>query len=487
MNVSNLRVGIIHSLIGKNDGVSIIIDQTVHAMVNNMGISLGNIFFLGAHSSPRFNAKTDEVFWHKNELHNQIISTYSKEPATDLDVQIKEEASYAKEVLADWVEKNNIDLIIAHNTSHVYNFITAVALGFYFEELRAKSVVWPKLLVWWHDSHFERDVFKNPNTVIKKYLKYLPGTYVDGLVFINHGQIALGKKVFSEYNPDCVDQFFEERSEVVPNTSEITWDWKLQLNGNKNIIAPDVERYNRSFWKDAGILPAIEQRGFDMDTTEILLQHTRIVPRKKIEVAIDLAFRLEEKFLEKGMKRCFVVLVTGHSGDEQNEYKKWLLQYYDILADARPESNVLLFMSEDIILSHRDIIVDKKYYKFAELPAVAAADGAIGTYFSEVEGFGNNLLEMMSFGVPSLINRYETFVNEIEHMGFKLPAINDCEITDKLVEEAYRLLTDIPYRNSVVVHNMRLLEEHLGHHIIAQKITPLIENIFTKFLPCNGH
>jgi len=32
MNISHMNVGIIHSLIGKNDGVSIVIDQTVHAM-----------------------------------------------------------------------------------------------------------------------------------------------------------------------------------------------------------------------------------------------------------------------------------------------------------------------------------------------------------------------------------------------------------------------------------------------------------------------
>ena len=69
MNLKHINVGIIHSLIGKNDGVSIVIDQTVNAMVNNMNIALGNIYFLGAHSSPRFNAETDDVFWHKSDAH----------------------------------------------------------------------------------------------------------------------------------------------------------------------------------------------------------------------------------------------------------------------------------------------------------------------------------------------------------------------------------------------------------------------------------
>jgi uncharacterized transporter YbjL len=60
MNISHINVGIIHSLIGKNDGVSIVIDQTVNAMVQDLGIALGNIFFLAAHSSPRFNAETND-------------------------------------------------------------------------------------------------------------------------------------------------------------------------------------------------------------------------------------------------------------------------------------------------------------------------------------------------------------------------------------------------------------------------------------------
>ena len=67
MDISHLNYGIIHSLIGKNDGVSIVIDQPVNAMVKDLEIQLGNIYFLAAHSSPRFNAETNEIFWHKNE------------------------------------------------------------------------------------------------------------------------------------------------------------------------------------------------------------------------------------------------------------------------------------------------------------------------------------------------------------------------------------------------------------------------------------
>lgn len=482
MDISNLRIGLIHSLIGKNDGVSIVIDQTVHAMVDHMGIKLGNIFFLAAHSSPRFNAKTNEVFWHKNELHVEIISTFCQEPAADLDERIHEEALYAKTTISSWVEENKIDLIIAHNTSHPYNFITSVGLGYYFEDLRKRGLIWPKQMVWWHDSYFERDIFSRPNAIMQKYLKYLPGVYIDGVAFINHQQIELGKKVFTKYKPESMEAFFKSRAIVVPNTGEIEWDLNYFADDDEP-IAPCVERYNKSFWRDSGVLQIIEDRGFDMDSTEFLLQHTRIVPRKKIETAIELAFKLSEKFKNEGQNKCIALIVTGHSGDEQNYYKKWLNEYYGKLCVQNPDLNVIFLMSEDIILSHRDIIVDKKYYKFAELPAVFAAAGGIGTYFSEVEGFGNNLLELISFGVPAVINRYETFKTEIEHLGFKLPATDDCKVTDELVNDSYRLLTDYAYRNKVVKNNLEVLEKCLGHHIIAEKIGPLIKDIFTKVLP----
>ena len=96
MNVKYLNVGILHSLIGKNDGVSIVIDQTVNAMVNDMDINLGNIFFLAAHTSPRFNADTNEVFWHKNEIHKKVIKYFNDEPPKDLEQLIHINALYAK-------------------------------------------------------------------------------------------------------------------------------------------------------------------------------------------------------------------------------------------------------------------------------------------------------------------------------------------------------------------------------------------------------
>lgn len=482
MNIHHLNIGMIHSLVGKNDGVSIVIDQTVNALTEYLNVELGNIFFLAAHTSPRFNAVTDDVFWHKNEAHKKILEYFEKPPPDDLEKEIHENALYAKNVIKEWVDENEIDLIIAHNTSHPYNFITAVALGYYFEELNQNNIIWPKQLVWWHDSYMERDIFRNPNRVIQKYMKYLPGTYVDGIAFINKAQMEMGKRVFKKYNDRRMEPFFEQRATVIPNTSHIPWDWQDADWTKEEIVYPPQNNYNDTFFDDIGLTEAVKKEGFTLDDTVILLQHTRVVPRKKIEVALDFAYRLEEKFERENRNKCIALLISGHSGDEQVSYKKQLWAYYHKKKIKNPDSHVILIFGEGTVLSHRDIIVDRKYYKFSEIPEIVAAHNGLATYFSEIEGYGNNLLEVIANGVPAVINKYEVFKSDIEPLGFHLPAVENCELNDDIVEEAYHILSDPVYRNKVVKHNLEVLYRRLGHRIIAEKLRPLITSMFTKIV-----
>ncbi|MEA3504510.1 MAG: hypothetical protein U9R32_04860 [Bacteroidota bacterium] len=485
MNINHLNVGIMHSLVGKNDGVSIVIDQTVNALVDYFSVGLGNIFFLAAHTSPRFNAITDDVFWHKSQTHKIIIENYSKEAKIDLnelDELIHTQALYAKEIIKEWVNKNQIDLIMAHNTSHPYNFITAVGLGYYFEELIEQGIIWPKLLVWWHDSYWERPIFKNPNRIIKKYLKYLPGTYVDGIVFINKTQIKMGKEVFTNFNNRKMESFFRNRAIIIPNTSKIHWDWESYNWRGHSAIYPPQDNYNDDFFEDIGLLDAIKKEGFTLDDTVILLQHTRIVPRKKIEVALDFAYEIEKRYKKDGVNKCVALVVSGHSGDEGVSYKRMLFQHYHNKKVNNPDSRVILIFGEGVILSHRDIIVDKKYYKFSEIPDVIAAHNGLATYFSEIEGFGNNLLEVLSAGLPAAINKYEVYKTDIECLGFKLPTIDECRLNEKVIEESYKILTNQEYRNEINKHNLETLYRQLGHQIIAEKLRPLIINMFTQIV-----
>jgi glycosyltransferase involved in cell wall biosynthesis len=147
-----------------------------------------------------------------------------------------------------------------------------------------------------------------------------------------------------------------------------------------------------------------------------------------------------------------------------------------------PAAHVILIFGEHRILSHRDIIVDKKYYNFYEVPAIIASYGGIGTYFSEVEGFGNNLLEMAANGLPVIINKYDVYRSDIETLGFRFPSIENCLLTNEFVNEVYEILTDFKVRNRIIHHNLTILKEKLDHKIIAEKLKPLVTKMFTRIL-----
>ncbi|PON15119.1 hypothetical protein C2W62_25490, partial [Candidatus Entotheonella serta] len=185
MNLSKLNIGILHSLIGKNDGVSIVIDQSIEAMVRYMDVSQDNIYFLSALAPARLNKIEDDIFWHKNEANKYILQNYHREPPEGLEGFIEEHVTQAEEIIAKFIEDNYIDLFLVHNASHPTNFIYAAAVGRYFKKLRQQGQHLPRYLLWWHDSHFERERFLHPNPVIKSFLDYIPGPYAHGIVFIN--------------------------------------------------------------------------------------------------------------------------------------------------------------------------------------------------------------------------------------------------------------------------------------------------------------
>jgi glycosyltransferase involved in cell wall biosynthesis len=481
MSTKNIKIGILHSLIGKNDGVSIVIDQSIKTMVKKMDIPLGNLHFLAGHSPPRMNTVLDDVFWHRNDDNRYILEHYDQTPPEGLEDLIKSAASYAKELIADFIKDNKLDIFIVHNSCHPSNFIFAVAVGMYFEEQRDAGLKTPKYLLWWHDSHFERKRFENANAVIKSYLRYIPGPNVDGIVFINTVQPNIGKTYLEELCLESVDQYLKENTCVIPNTCDISWEWANRVEEGDD-LTPPLDQYNRTFYKDIGLLEKIEKKGFKEEELVILLQHTRIVERKRIDLAIDFAFELEKKFRQNEDKRCVVLLVSGHSGDEHDTCRSDLEEHFAnrCRGNVHMTQNTLLLFGESHILPNREVIVNKKYYAFSDIPAIVAHSGGMGTYFSEVEGFGNNLLEMMAYGLPVVLNRYPIYESDLAPLDFDVAEVQDCSLDQTAVDKSYAYLTQPEVRTKAVLKNLGILENKLNHDVMASKLTPLIDKLLNQ-------
>ncbi len=477
MDIRELKIGIIHSLIGKNDGVSIVIDQTIKAMTERLGIPLGNIYFLAGHSAPRLQTMTNDILWHRDDAHNYILKQFSADPDEGLEEFITQKVTRAKNLISKFVDNHELDLLLVHNSCHPTNFIMSVAVGMFFEERRNEGLILPRYLLWWHDSHFERERFSKPNEVIKKFMKYIPGPDVDGIVFINSKQEKIAENYCKLVGIDNIERFFKRKTRVIPNTAEIPWNWRAMLEKEKP-LAQALDQYNKYFFRDIGLLDELEKRNASFDDTVILLQHTRIVKRKRIDVAINFAFKLQQKFKDKGEDKCIALIVSGHSGDELDDHKEWLQRFYDEQCKKHNNDRVILIFAECLMLPHREILSDKRFYSFDDIPAVVANTGGMGTYFSEIEGYGNNLLEMLSAGLPVIINEYEIFKSDIEHLGFDLIKTENGIIPDEAVEASYKILTDSETRQNSIKKNLEILEDKLNHNVMAKQLGPLLKDIF---------
>ena len=480
MNLSKLNIGIIHSLIGKNDGVSIVIDQSILVMQEYLKISINNIFFLSAIAPSRHNTLEDNIFWHKNDENRYILNHYNslptkKENRDSFEDFIESKVNYCLKKIIFFVDKYHIDLLIVHNSCHPTNFVYSIGVDRYFSIFKKKNRYFPRYLLWWHDSHLERKRFENPNPIIKKYLNHIPGAFVDGIIFINSYQKKLAEKYFKNIKKDA-HTFLRKKSIIIPNTCDIQWEWKKPHQ--KTAPYPKADPFNIHFFDDIGLTNELQKKNYSLEKTVLFLQHTRIVKRKRIDLAIDFAFKIACCLQEDKVNKAIVLLISGHSGDEDDQYVKFLKKHYKKRQKEHVflKLPVILNFAEKFILSTKEIIVDKKFYCFKDIPAIVAKYGGIGTYFSEVEGFGNNLFEMVSMGMPVVINEYPIYKKDIKKLGFDFISVKNGVITDTFIKQAYSLIKDPQKAKEMILHNLKTLEKKLNHKVMAKKLCPIIIN-----------
>jgi glycosyltransferase involved in cell wall biosynthesis len=186
----------------------------------------------------------------------------------------------------------------------------------------------------------------------------------------------------------------------------------------------------------------------------LILQPTRVVPRKGIELAIDLVARLP-------VANC-VVCITHHAGDEGVDYLRQLQ------AQAT-EAGVDLRYVADRFDSQRGTGAEgEKVYSLWD--AYPHADFV--AYPSLYEGFGNALIETVYFRLPALVNRYSVYAADIGPLGFDFVEI-DGEITDVAVAETVELLANPERRRVAVEKNFQLGKHHFSYQVLEEKLREL--------------
>jgi len=191
----------------------------------------------------------------------------------------------------------------------------------------------------------------------------------------------------------------------------------------------------------------------------VILQPTRIVQRKGIEHAITLVKDLNDP-------RCKLV-VSHEAGDEGFEYAEWLKK------EAKANGVDLRLFSIRMRDPWNDQSAPKSEYTLLDVYPCAN----FVTYPSLYEGFGNAFLEATYFKKPTLINRYATFVRDIEPKGFDL-IVMDGFLTEKNIQEVKDALFSLERREKMVNHNYTVATRYYSYTVLKRCLNNLLANFF---------
>ncbi|MBR9704696.1 hypothetical protein GOV12_04745 [Candidatus Pacearchaeota archaeon] len=456
--ISKMNIGVIHSQVGFDDGVSIVMEQVEEVMSKNLNIPKSNIFYLVGKSKKSLKRITEkEVLWHKNSTNSLLNFHYNKGFGGALSEKIEQSIGLAKEAIKEFVYGKKIDILIVHNSSHPVNFVSSVAISrFYRDEINLGKKP-PRYILWWHDSHLERERYKNPSRDIKNYLlEGVPGKYVNYIVYINRLQFENSQKYLKELDsrsPGFYKKLIKNHT-VIYNTATTYINKFSDLH--KEEYSLGVER----FLKDYKIKEIIEKNKISLKDIQFCLQHTRIVKRKRIDFALEYCYEIFERLKSEKMSKAFVFLVSGPSGDEAGDYKKELIELNKKLRKDYNTDKFFLIFSED----------KKSDISFEDIPPLIARLGGFSTYFSEVEGFGNNLLEVFASGLIPVLYAYPVYLKELSEHNFRAVELNKFEIFPESIEKLLNYLKDDDSKRNAANYNIKTLKKEFSHRTIAPKL-----------------
>ena len=194
----------------------------------------------------------------------------------------------------------------------------------------------------------------------------------------------------------------------------------------------------------------------------MVLQPTRIVQRKGIEITLELIKRLNQK--------KYKLVISHEAGDEGYEYVEQIKRV------AGKYGIQVRFA--DKMVGDPFAQPSAKKERFSLWEVYQASD--IITYPSLYEGFGNALLEAIYFKKPILVNRYKVFMDDIEPKGFELVTMNGY-LNDDVVSQTANILNDKQRRKKMVNHNYRRAQEHYSYATLRKQLASIEPKIFKSY------
>jgi len=319
--------------------------------------------------------------------------------------------------LRQFIRSNHLDLIIVQNALTIpMNLPLGVCLTGLIAELGINTIAHH------HDFYWERQRYQT-NSILDlldtTFPAKLPTVYHDTLNTIAQNRLKIRRDI------DSV---------VIPNVQDFT-----------NPPA-GVDSYNQDLREDLGL-----KKG-DI----FVLQPTRVVQRKGIEMAIELLYRTH-------MPNVYL-FITHRADDEGLSYWHWLQREAQRLS-------VKMRLVDYMVSEERTRINGHKVYSLWD--AYPHAD--LVTYPSLYEGFGNALMEAVYFKRLTVVNRYPVYNADIKPLGFEFIEM-DGFVDDALVEKTISLLKTPQEVKDMVEKNYAIAREHFSLEVLENKLREILNS-----------
>jgi glycosyltransferase involved in cell wall biosynthesis len=285
--------------------------------------------------------------------------------------------------------QEQFDRVLIHN---IFSFGGHVAAAKAFTKWIKKCKI--PTLATHHDFYWERKEYQTPrNEYLKRYMqKFMPpkSKYIEHVVINSLAKRELYKRadINARVMPDVFD--FEQAK------------WQ-------------VDNFNKDFLHEFAIDPR------DL----IILQATRVIPRKGIELAIDYAIALQEKISKLKRKKLYngkklnskskvVLILAGYAEDEKREY------LYRLKNKAFENQLCVKFIS-DHVKAKRKFSHRVKTYSLWD--AYAHAD--VVSFPSIWEGWGNQFIEAIFAKKPIVLYEYPVYKADIKKEGYDIISLGN--------------------------------------------------------------
>jgi glycosyltransferase involved in cell wall biosynthesis len=325
-----------------------------------------------------------------------------------------------KDSIYRFIERFDLELLIPQN---ILAIPMHVPLGLAMTEVMAETGL--PSIAHHHDFAWERERF-----TVTSGADYLAAAFPPTLPSLVH-------VVINSMQQKELARRYGQASTIIPNVIDF------------ETPPPGIDEYSRDFRREIGL----------SEDDILVLQPTRLVPRKGIEHAIELLRRLKEPRLK---------LVLSHpGGDEGDAYAKLLLER---IADAGIQA---LFIADRIGETRGFTADGRKIYTLFDI--YPHAD--LVTYPSYYEGFGNAFLEAVYFRKPVVVNTYAVYARDIDPLGFKTIEMSML-VTNEVVEQTREILYNRSLREAWGTINYDLGVKFFSYSVARRKLAGRIAKLF---------